>query len=266
MYDIEMHQPSEEFTRCWDSAGRHLDTCARRLQVDSPQTFGWLKAELHPPFLEHLSFRLANQLFFVRIVDAEGKLTAPGNPRGAHVIAESCNGHACLLPMRKNGNEWVPDHGGWGLIDGRSRKPLDPYSLVTDELIEMTDWEIQYCAVQIVRDHIQSELGFSVMSWQDNPEVNPSIWFIGEGGPQWVTVRAARYPAKRAAMPENLVKIAEDCSRLSTIGHFASVALAHSPNDNFDFDDVEPALPLWRGQRWWAEFDGLDPLPFNSSP
>ena len=32
----------------------------------------WLKVSLNPPFLEYLSFRLGNQLFFILIEDADG--------------------------------------------------------------------------------------------------------------------------------------------------------------------------------------------------
>jgi hypothetical protein len=57
MHDIEMHEVSDEFARCWQAAGRHI-----QIQAQGPLR-SWLKANLNPPFLEHLSFRLGNQLF-----------------------------------------------------------------------------------------------------------------------------------------------------------------------------------------------------------
>jgi hypothetical protein len=60
-------------------------------------------------------------------------------------------------------------------------RPVDPRALVTDERIEMTDWELHDMAVQVVREHLQQQ-GFELMSWQGNPEVDPSIWFIGKSG------------------------------------------------------------------------------------
>jgi hypothetical protein len=66
-----MHEVSEEFTRCWRAALRHIEAQARApLQ-------SWLKANLQPPFLEHLSFRLGNRLFFIRIEDVDEKLEIP---------------------------------------------------------------------------------------------------------------------------------------------------------------------------------------------
>ena len=137
MHDIEMHSPSKEFSKCWQAAGRHLDSCARDVEL------GWLKASLIPPFLEHLSFRIANQLFFIRLIDVAGRITTPGNPRGLLAIAKGCRGHACLMPMAFSRDGWKPVEEGWGLVDIRSKKPLDPALLVTEENIEMTNWELQ---------------------------------------------------------------------------------------------------------------------------
>jgi len=48
--------------------------------------------------------------------------------------------------------------------------------------------------------------------------------------------------------------IAESCARLSSVGHFASVALA---NEAQSFDESADVLPLWRGYGAHALFDGL---------
>ena len=56
MHDIEMHEISEVFARCWRAACQHIQK-----HVQGPMS-SWLKASLNPPFLEHLSFRLGNQL------------------------------------------------------------------------------------------------------------------------------------------------------------------------------------------------------------
>ena len=76
MYAIKMHEPSEEFARCWNAAGTHLSVSAQ------DGFLSWLKADLTPPFLEHLSFRMGNQLFFDRIDDVDKNLRGPGNPGG----------------------------------------------------------------------------------------------------------------------------------------------------------------------------------------
>ena len=85
------------------------------------------------------------------------------------------------MPMKRKflSGDWVADVAGWGLLDAATRKPISPVELVSDQKIEMTPWEVHDMAVQIVRDYLANE-GFELMSWQGNPEVDPSIWFIGE--------------------------------------------------------------------------------------
>jgi hypothetical protein len=242
---------TQEFFECWQAAGNHLNE-----QIPGGIQF-WLRGHPYPPFLEHLSFRLGNQLFFIRIEDVNGTVQGPGNLLGLNAVAKGNNGHACLLPMKKRlSGEWVPiAKSGWGLQDAATGEPVDPFSLVTSEKIVMTNWEVQGMAVQIVRDHLDQK-GYQLMSWQSNPAVDPSIWFVGDSqGPEWVVVRPAVYPQKQAERPANWQTIADHSARISSIGHFASVRLASylqgaEPNP-------ENVLPLWRGEAMDADFDHL---------
>ena len=93
MHNIEMHQASDEFAKCWQAAGLNLSDRGDG-RVD------WLRADLVPPFLEHLSFRLGNQLFYVRLVDVDGRLKTPGNHSGLQAVADGFRGLACLIPMK----------------------------------------------------------------------------------------------------------------------------------------------------------------------
>lgn len=252
MYDIEMFEVSDEFASCWRAAGLHIQ---RQVQGQVP----WLKADLNPPFLEHLSFRLGNQLFFVRLEDVGGKLEVPASRQGLLTIAEGCKGHACLMPMQRERSEWIAARSGWGLIDLRTGRSLDPVSLVSDERIEMTDWELQDFAVQIIRNYLEKQ-DRKLMSYTGCPSVDPSIWFVGDHGPEWIVVRAVRYPKKNAEPPANWRLIAEQCSRLSKTGHFAPVSVANS-SDAFDPTGAVPPMPLWRGHGMWVSFEGLVPGP-----
>ena len=250
MDPIEMSQPSNAFMLCFSAAGQHLQGCAEGVELT------WLKCALCPPFLEHLSFRIHNQLFFVRLVDVDDRVEFLGNPKGLRAVADGCKGLACLMPMARQEGGWRPCGQGWGLIDASTREPVDPPALVTDEKIEMTDWELHDFGVQVVRTHITESLGRQLMSSQGNPSVDPSIWFVGEQGPEWVVVRAVRYPQKEAPLPSNIQRIAENCSPLSRVGHFASVALANAA-DKFDGG---PPMPLWRGAGMYVSFAGLVPV------
>ncbi len=253
MHEIEMHKMSEKFFPCWRAAGKHL---AR--QVDGGVS--WLRAHPYPPFLEHLSFRLGNQLFFIRILDCENRIAGPGNMEGLFAVTEAAKGYACLLPMRKNLTDetWATELSGWGLLDAVSHKPINPVELISDTKIEMTDWEVHDMAVQVVHDYLENHK-FQLMSWQGNPGVDPSIWFIGKSGrPEWVVVRSAKYPNKIADKPINISAIRNSCAKVGTIGHFASVSIV-SVEQSF-LSDHEPVAPLWRGHGMHVRFIGLDPL------
>ena len=258
MHNIEMQEMSPEFLKCWQAAGIHLDRQAQ----GGIKT--WLRAHPYPPVLEHLSFRLGNQIFFVRVEDHEGKVGGPGSMEGLFSIAEGCQGHACLMPMKKKffGGDWVADAAGWGLVDAKTRRPINPVELATDETIEMTLWELQDFAVQVVRDQLVRD-GYQLMTWQGNPDVDLAIWFVGDSkGPEWVVVRAFRHGVghgvhgPRPARPANWPAIAASCARMSTIGHYAQVICA-SPDDPFD-PTSENAAPILRGQKLSVRYLGLE--------
>ncbi len=252
MYEIDMQEMSSDFFQCWQSAGIHLGK-----QVDGGIQ-SWLRAHPYPPFLEHLSFRLGNQLFFVRIEDVDGKVQGPGNTQGYKTAALDANGRACIMPMKKSllGASWEPALPGWGLLDADTMQPINPVELVTDQKIEMTACEVHDMAVQVVRDYLERE-GFKLMSWQGNPQVDPSVWFIGSSKrPEWVVVRSTKFPENSASRPDNWQDIASSCARLSDTGHFASVAFV-SVDQPFE-SAQESAVPLWRGYGMHVRFTGLE--------
>lgn len=270
---INTPEPNDEqliaFNRCWAAARDHVERMLQGIHryeggslLVGQGKWGWLKGLFFPPFLEHLSFRVGNQLFFVRVVDPSGELVPPGSEDGLRYIADACKGHACFMPMHRVGEEWRPMLPGWGLQDGGSGRDtgsgwgvpvLNPTSLASDELIEMTDWELQDLAVQVVRGHIE-EQGREVMSWQGNPAVDPSLWFVGEEGPEWVVARFARFPNDEPELPGNIHDIAESCKALGHVGHFAAVSVA---NTSSGFDLEKEVIPIWRGQSVLVNFLGL---------
>ena len=251
MHDIHKADVSEEFARCWQAARVHIQN-----QTQGPLQ-SWLRAHLNPPFLEHLSFRLGNQLFFIQLQDVDNALKTPGHLGGLLSVSDGCQGHACLMPMQKIAGEWRCVATGWGLIDARTDRTVNPVVLISAEPIEMTDWELQDFAVQVVRNQLEKE-GRQLMSWQGNPNVDPSIWFVGDKGPEWVVVRAARWPERDAAVPENIAQIASNCLPTGKTGHFAVVRAANS-NDPFDPQARISGnyIPLVRGEGILVGYNGL---------
>ncbi|HCF0825246.1 TPA: hypothetical protein NH722_006029, partial [Pseudomonas aeruginosa] len=139
-----------------------------------------------------LSFRIKNQIFLVRVIDTDGKVDTQGTTAGLIHHAQQWNGVPCLLPMRLENGAWKPANPGWGLIHALNNMPVDPPDLGSDSPVEMTDWELHDFAVMCVRKHIEDNLGRQVTSSCNNPLINPSFFFEGENGLEWVVVRVAR--------------------------------------------------------------------------
>lgn len=238
-YKIQMHKPSREFSRCWHAAGQHLENRGQG-------ALSWLKHDLRPPFLAHLSFRIGNQLIFVRVEDSKGILPAPGNRFGTRRIAQECKGISCTMPMRRFGSNWIPLLPNWGLADLGSGNPIDPVALISEEKVAMTDWELHDFGVQIVRNHVTKKLGHQLMSSQGNPKVDPSLWFAGNEGPEWVVVRVVRAPDTKHKIPTNIREIADSVAHLSSVGHIASV-IVRSAETVANANTDTTSQPLWRG-------------------
>jgi len=254
MHEIHTPDVTEEFARCWSAAGRHIQK-----QAQSPLQ-SWLRSSLNPPFLEHLSFRLGNQLFFIQLEDIDSRLQTPGRREGLFTIADGCAGHACVMPMRRVGANWEPTEAGWGLLNARTRQAVDPFALISDEKIVMTDWELQDFSVQVVREQLAKD-GKELISWNGDPHIHPSLWFVGDSAPEWVVVKAVRYPSKEAVFPESLSDMTARFNELGHSGHFASLILI-SVDDPFDPDAAinGNVMPLYRGHGIHGKYKGLQKL------
>lgn len=240
---------TDDFIQCWQSAGRHL-------QSQGAGGLTWMRASLDQPFMEHLSFRLGNQLFFVRIEDASGEMKFPGTEADLATIAEGCNGHACVMPMKFSFGNWFPAEKGWGLLSLKDRKPVNPPDLVTDEKIVMTDWELHDFAVQVARQTLTQE-GEHIAGWNSNPELQPSIWISTEEFPQWVVVKAVRWP-EEAKLPDNIQELEKAYASKEARGNFAYVTFANAEqNVKEPLKEGEKPLPIYRGDKTYISFSGL---------
>jgi hypothetical protein len=251
MYDVAQEEPSETFKRAWQAAGRHIGP----LGGDS---FNWLRATLNPPMAEHLSFRLGNQIFFVWVDAAEFVYE---NGKGLFLkVSQEANAIPCIMPMTERLTKFESSMPGWGLIHAETREPVNPPDLVSDELIQMTDWELHDFAIQMVKSKL-SEEGKNVFSAQSSREIDPSIWYEEDGDAHWVVVRARRHPELQATAPANMEDIAEGCSRMGKAGFFASVVVANH-DDPFDPEAATNGnyLPLYRGHGMSVNYEGLQKI------
>ncbi|GEM_PF-266303 len=243
LYRVKPVPASHAFKQCWQAAGFHIQASARG------ESLIWIKTDLHPPLLEHLSFRIKNQIFLVRVIDTAGQVDTQGTKAGLIHHAQQWNGVPCLLPMFLENGEWKPANPGWGLIHALDNVPVYPPELASASPVEMSDWELHDFAVMCVRKHIEDDLGRQVTDYCNNPLMNPSLFFEGEKGLEWVVVRAAR-DEKGGQRPEDtMLTQAMLRDHGYPIGHFASIGVVSSDG---------PLEPLIRGAGMHLYFKGLE--------
>lgn len=238
MHEVTQGEPSANFKAAWSVAGRHI-------QKQAGSGLNWLRADLNPPMAEHLSFRMGNQIFFIFVEAAEfsysqGRTLFLRVSKGAGAVP-------CVMKMRQRISTWEPASAGWGLSHAETGQAVSPPALVSDELVEMSAWELHDFAIQVVANYLENN-GKRVFSKQSSLEIDPSIWFEDSSGPSFVVVREARYPVQDAQRPANTEAIKASCSRMSRTGYFASVAVANA-------DDLNS--PQYRGHGMHVRFAGL---------
>jgi len=248
MYPVEQEKPSQAFVKAWQAAGHHL-------QKQGQEGINWVRADLNPPMAEHLSFRIGNQLIFIFVEAAEFNFQQ--NPQLFLKAAKEATAIPCLLPMTEQLSEFTPDVSDWGLLHAETGKAINPLELVSDELIEISDWELHDLAIQVVKQSLKKE-GKNVFSVQSSLVIDPSIWFEQSGQAYWVVVRAARFPRPEPQIPSNIDDIKDNCSHMGKVGYFASVSAGNS-EDPFDpkAKESKKPLPLYRGHPMFIKYEGL---------
>lgn len=145
------YEPDANFIECYFVAKKHLE-------VQSDGGLVWQKGVPSAPFLEHMSFALGNQKFFIRLHDIDGEMIEPPNEDGTIKAAEMFNGVACFLPMQKNRDVWQVVENGWGLYSHADGSPINPTELVSDEKILLNDAEFHehavICYLKTLKDKI----------------------------------------------------------------------------------------------------------------
>ena len=94
---------------------------------------------MNQPLVEHLSFRLGNQLFFV-FVEVERVVQFSGAGKRLFLeVSREATATPCLLKMQRSGGTFAPVDTGWGMIDAITSRVVNPAEMVSDELIEISD-------------------------------------------------------------------------------------------------------------------------------
>ncbi len=255
MYDIDRPEPSQFFIDTMKLVGNWIQQ--RMNQIEGTR---WIKGYLTYPAFEHLSFSYKNQIFCVviDIIDESTKKSCLPEKTKNLLIQESEKNNLipCLYkvlvdnPKNPTYNTLRQYSDGWNLYDARTNEPIIPERLGTDDLVEMSEWELNDFAIQVVRDYITDNLKLKILSYQNIVGVDPQLWFMDDNQKKhFVIVRYTMYPNKDAKMPNNITSIQNMCKDYD--GFFASVV--------FCSKEKNPSI-LYRGQESLISFEGLRKL------
>ena len=204
----------------------------------------------------HTSFRIGNQLFFIHIVDLDDNMEQPGSIEGFISICERFQCLACLIPVRKKNNKWTIENLDWGLIDAKTGDVIDPYELVSDEKIVMSDYEIHEMGNDYVRYHIITKnLGYKVSSFIIDPDIIPSIIFNKPNEKCCVLVKVSYDPnpwVRQEDFKDELENVKSSFPDMTV--YFAGVHLFGQEQ----MKQKDNTLPLYRGQGYYPTFRGLE--------
>ena len=241
MYEVDATMADDEFIEMWNAAGQFLQSCAKEAKLR------WLRADPLPPYLEHMSFTIGNQIFHIRVEDVEQDVQGPGSLDGFRRLTDNTGGVPCVLWMERVDEKWQPVDAGWGLRNAFDNEVVNPAELVTDKDIEITDWEVHDLGVGIAKQYLE-ERGIKVTEriWWD-PEITPALWFEGEDSLEWVIVDATRYPNDPPPVDQDrLQQHIESFGKMGRPhGHHIGVAIA-SMEEQFDPENF-PVSPIYRG-------------------
>jgi hypothetical protein len=246
-------------------------------RVPASLDYRWINAELTYPSFADFTFAYGNQLFAV-LVDlcADGESFLHDDRRDK--LLEACSQHN-LVPCRfqvslkmawsSDSNAGVPvaepAGEGWNLTHFITGQPIVPADLATDTSVPMSEWELRNFAIQVVRNHIKTDLACRIDSFCDDLKIDPQIWFEDANGKLcWVVVRHVKHPGEAAI--SHWTGLESRNSKLKAFdGFFAGVSFAPSSSGSHGIDGNPASLAesdskstrLMRGEVFHISFDGL---------
>lgn len=172
MYDIDRPEPSRFFVDTRKLVGNWLQQ--RMNQIKGTR---WIKGYLTYPAFEHLSFSYKNQIFcvVVDIIDENTKKSCLPD-KTKNLLIKECEKNnliPCLYkvlvdnPQNPVYNTLKQYSDGWNLFDARNNEPIIPEQLGIDNLVEMSKWELNDFAIQVVRNYITDNLKLKILSYQN---------------------------------------------------------------------------------------------------
>lgn len=266
-YEIPRPQPSHEFLRARNVAGCILQEQFKKHggKLTPSRDYRWIKSDLTWPTFDHLTFAYGNQVFavLVEVFDDGQSLLSEQECKRCFDAAVKHNLIPCIFPISLE--DLNPLSSGWNLLALETNLPLNPVDLATDSAIEMSEWELQNLAIQIVRGSIEERGDVQFVSFSDIVGIDPQLWFEDEQKSKcWVIVRF--FKAINGDEIDKFIHVIQTHPQLASFdGYFAAVSAASSAPFLLDRDGkviplsrrYDGTAPLYRGDELYIKYDGL---------
>lgn len=219
MYYIDRPDPTEFFLNVRQMAGYWLQQELNKFSEKEWHTGAhWLKNDLTYPCFEHFSISYKNQIFciLIDIIDADTNVSfLPSKTK--ELLIENCIENNCIPclykllvknPIKPIYNTIRPISSGWNLTNAITNEQVFPEKLVSNDKIEMSNWELRDFAIQCARTYIEKEYQGKILSYQNILGIDPQLWFEDKFGKKnYVVVRSANYPQMHVDIPNDINSI-----------------------------------------------------------
>lgn len=174
------------------------ETITSEIQKKSIEDFSWINTiPLYPSF-HHLSFRLKQSVFSILLdfgrneVNSlwQTKFFSQLEDKDIDLQIKECNKYN-LIPCKFciDLNTFTNVYPHLNLIHSSTNKSFNPIEIAISDETEMSLWEINNFAIQIVLEDLHKK-GYKINSYCDLPGIEPQIWFTDEtGNPCWILVK-----------------------------------------------------------------------------
>lgn len=149
----------------------------RGIHTDDPKEFQWLQSVPLQGLFQHLAFRYKNQVFSILVIQGtDSSVSFPTRDINNQV-------HACkmyhLIPCIYliDRETLQPLRARFHLIHSQTQVSINIFEKVSDELIPISEWELQVYGVNIALKKIEDE-GAKIISYQTIPDISPHIYCV----------------------------------------------------------------------------------------
>ena len=245
--------PSDLLLYCRDIAGANIqEFISKRTDTN------WIRAEFTYPAFDSMNFMCGNQVFsvIIDIQDEEGVSYLPEHFIKRQLYAsEEYNLIPCKFPVivpdpyEPDYEKIKPKTNGLNLFNTKTDDIIYPDKLVTDEKIEISQWEMRNIGIKFILNYLKTK-GYTIVSHQDTLEVDPQIWFKNlDDKKYWVIIRCGgKYAGKSNSdlKPEKLDEIIRRCFKYD--GYYAEIL----------FEPKNTSDKIYRGDSLKIIFNGLE--------